>query len=169
MHSENHKAKAFFRRIPHTRVVQERPCSVVASSPFGGALPWERLPDWADLQGLGLRSPVLRSEDQHNTGKRNTQPCKVGPVSGPLPTACAARRAWALLASLGLLRPSSASSFDLLWLRSFRNKKQKPLRDLNPKPPKKMFGWSVSGGGLIVRGRAARALLGFYGEAPTPP
>ena len=53
-----------------------------------GAMPWERLSDRTDLWGSGFRQPVLRLEEQHWGAQDST--LRGGPVSGPLPTACAA-------------------------------------------------------------------------------
>ena len=53
----------------------------------------ERTADSADFDGLGVPAPVSHPKDNSETGARTTQPHKVGPVSCPLFTACAARRA----------------------------------------------------------------------------
>ena len=46
--------------LPLGSGVSYETCAVVASSPFAGAMPYERPSDWADFQGLGVWAPVLR-------------------------------------------------------------------------------------------------------------
>ena len=69
-------------------------------------MPRERLSDWTDFWGLGLSSPVLRLEDQRNTGERKTQPCRSA-QSAVLSQRRVPReglgRCWLLSPSFGLL------------------------------------------------------------------
>ena len=45
-----------------------------------GAVPSERLSDWADLWGSGVRAPVLHPKDKRKSGACMAQPLTVLPV-----------------------------------------------------------------------------------------